>query len=418
MLKKHGRTSTGGCPLAWRSGGLDLLQDDPNQGRASRMRPDQDIANLLRFIVRSDPLDSSQLSTASTGDVRSRTAFLDLATRHRLIPLCHAVLTRFGAGLPSATKLALEALHNQQTLLNLGRAVELLQVLDAFSEAKIEVIPFKGVALAALLYGDFTLRAAGDLDLILHRKDLRQATEIILARGYTLATPIRPDGRPVAENYDEYHFERRSDGMILELRWRLDFVHPRYAQDIGLDWMAQRKQFVQLAGAQVPVPDAEATLILLCMHACKHRWSRLNWVCDVAQLLRVTPSLDWAKVQRDADKVGLCKAVALGLLLAHRVAGVDIPLQVVRDLDSFPSVKCLADYLEYGIFYTPGQVPQGLIPYHIRLLDRQDLLRLAFSMHVLKPTQRDQELFPLPPSLRWIHAIIRPFRLLLDRSAR
>jgi hypothetical protein len=382
------------------------------------MRPDQDIENLLRFIVRSDPLDSSQLSAAPTGDVGNWSAFLDLAQRHRLIPLCHAVLTRCGAELPSATKLALESLHNQQTLLNLGRAVELLQVLDTFSEAKIEVMPFKGVALAALLYGDFTLRAAGDLDLMIHEEDLRQAAEIIRARGYTLATPIRPDGRPVAENYDEYHFERQSDGMILELRWRLDFVHPRYGQDIGLDWIAQRKQFVPLAGAQVPAPDAEATLILLCMHASKHRWSRMNWVCDVAQLLRATPSLDWAKVQRDAATLGLRKSVALGLLLAHRVADVAIPPQVVREFDSFPSVKRLADSFEYGIFYTPGQVPQGIIPYHIRLLDRRDLLRLVFSMHVLKPTQRDQELFPLPPSLRWMHAIIRPFRLLLDRSAR
>ncbi len=382
------------------------------------MRPNQDIENLLRFIVRSDPLGSSQLSAAPIGEVGSWSAFLDLAKRHRLVPLCHTVLTRCSAELPPATKLALEALHNRQTLLNLGRAVELLQVLDAFREAKIEGMPFKGVALGALLYGDYTLRAAGDLDLIIRQEDLRQAAEIMRARGYTLVTPIRPDGRPVAENYDEYHFERQSDGMVLELRWRLDFVHPRYAHNIGLDWMAQRPQFVHLAGAQVPAPDQETTLILLCMHASKHRWSRLNWVCDVAQLLRATPSLDWAKVQRESATVGLRKAVALGLLLAHRVAGVAIPFQIVRDFDSFPSVKRLADSLECSIFDTPGQVPQGLIPYHIRLLDRQDLLRLVFSIRILKPTDRDQELFPLPPSLRWIHVIIRPFRLLLDRSPR
>lgn len=382
------------------------------------MRPNQDFENLLRFIVRSDPLDSSQLSAAPTRDVGNWSGFLDLAERHRLIPLCHTVLTRSGAELPPATKTALETLHNQQTLLNMGRAVELLQVLDAFSEAKIEAMPFKGVALGALLYGNYTLRAAGDLDLMIHRKDLRHAAEIMRARGYTLATPIRSDGRPVAENYDEYKFERQSDGIVLELRWRLDFVHPRYAHNIGLNWMAQRPQLVSLAGAQVPAPDAETTLILLCMHGSKHRWSRLNWVCDVAQLLRATPALDWAKVQREATTMGLHKAVALGLLLAHRAAGVAIPLQMVRDFDCFPSVKRLADALERSIFDTPGQVPQGHIPYHIRLLDRQDLLRFVFSMHILKPTDRDQELFPLPPSLRWIHVIIRPFRLLLDRSPR
>ncbi len=378
----------------------------------------QDIVNLARFIVRCDPRDLSKAGSAPTDSVKDWNSFIALAEAHRIGPLSHAVLTGTGAAIPSAAEQALTQVRKRHTILNLARAAELLQVLEAFRTENIAAMPFKGVALSAQLYGDYTLRAAGDLDLLIRWNDLQKATKIILARGYRLTTPLRPDGRPVAEDFFEYQFERPSDGMFLELRWKMDFVHPCYHHSIGLEWIGSHCHTVRLAGGEVSAPDAETTLLLLCMHGSKHRWSRLNWVCDVAQLLRTTPHLDWARLRCGAQEAGLKKAVALGLLLAVSFGGVPRLAEATWELDSFPYVRTIANKLGRELPESTKRELRGFLQFHAHVLDRPDLLRFVFSREILRPTRRDEEFFPLPPSLQWMHVLIRPFRLLMDRSAR
>ena len=378
----------------------------------------QDIVNLARFIVRCDPRDLSKAGSAPTDSVKDWNSFIALAEAHRIGPLSHAVLTGTGAAIPPAAEQALTQVRKRHTILNLARAAELLQVLEAFRTENIAAMPFKGVALSAQLYGDYTLRAAGDLDLFIRWDDLQKATEVILARGYRLTTPLGPNRCPTWEGGFEYHFERAADGMVFELHWQLNYVHARYSHVIGLDWVGDHWLSIQIAGGTVRTPNAEATLLLLCMHGSKHRWDRLNWVCDVAQLLRVSPELDWSRIRATARKAGLQKAVALGLMLAEGICGVSSHVKVLRELDSFPSVRGIAKKLERDFFDQPREGSKGVLPFHARLMDRPDLLRFVFSKEMLRPTSRDEEFFPLPPSLRWMHVLIRPFRLLMDRSAR
>ena len=377
----------------------------------------QDIVNLARFIVRCDPRDLSKAGSAPTDSVKDWDAFLALAEAHRIGPLSHAVLTGTGAAMPPAAEQALTQVRKRHTILNLTRAAELLQVLEAFRTENIAAMPFKGVALSAQLYGDYTLRAAGDLDLLIRWNDLQKATEIILARGYRLTTPLLPDGLPAAKGLYEYKFARHSDGLVLELHWRLEFVYPRWSHSIGLDWIGSNRHTLQCAGGEFPAPDAEETLLLLCMHGTKHQWSRLNWVCDVAQLVRRS-NLDWDRMKAKAQNAGLRKSVALGLMLAESLSGVTNPAGTIRALDSFPSVRTIATSLDREIQADTENIFRNFIQYYARVLDTPDLLRFVFSKEMLRPTSRDEEFFPLPPSLRWMHVLIRPFRLLMDRSAR
>src|SRR3712207_8653927 len=38
------------------------------------------------------------------------------------------------------------------------------------------------------------------------------------------------------------------------------------------------------------------SLLILCVHGTKHIWGRLSWICDVAELLRTQPDMDWEYV--------------------------------------------------------------------------------------------------------------------------
>ena len=52
-----------------------------------------------------------------------------------------------------------------------------------FAERNIEVLPLKGPVLAEALYGDVTMRAYNDLDLLVRRENFHRAEVLLLDRG-------------------------------------------------------------------------------------------------------------------------------------------------------------------------------------------------------------------------------------------
>jgi hypothetical protein len=272
--------------------------------------------------------------------------------------------------------------------------------------------------LATSIYRDLNARAAGDLDLLIDYRQLIRATSIILERGYELETPVRPDGTPVLPEYYEYHFERHTDGMVLELRWRLELSSPRFRRNLGMDWVWSRRRTTMLAGAEVPDMSPEITLLVLCMHGSKHVWARLIWLCDVAQLLDASRGLDWKEVMREAKQSGLWRALALGILLAHQVADAPVPPGVLRRFERDATACRLAQHIRENLLEAPGSTPEGRVPYDIQLLGLRDSARWLLSLAVLRPTERDRAVVSLPKSLHALYYLIRPFRLFWDRSAR
>lgn len=173
-----------------------------------------------------------------------------------------------------------------------------------------------------------------------------------------------------------------------------------------------------LGGAKVPDMSPENNLIVLCTHGSKHVWSRLSWICDVAQLLASSPDLDWKEVTSEVKKAGLGRTLALGILLAHRVAGATVPQTILRRFEADTTVRLLAQHIQENLFDAPGSTPPGLIPYNIQLLDFHDRLGLLLSTDLLRLSEKDLAAFPLPKSLHALYYLIRPFRILCDRSAR
>jgi hypothetical protein len=278
-------------------------------------------------------------------------------------------------------------------------------------------MPFKGVVLGASIYGDLSARPAGDLDVLIHHRHLVRASAILLERGYELDTAVRADGIPAAPDYYEYHFERQADGMMIELRWRLELI-PRFRSNLGLDWVWPSRRIAVIAGAEVPNLDPEITLLVLCMHGSKHAWSRLIWICDVAQLLASSPALDWEEVIHEAKRVGLWRALALGVLLAHGVACAPVPQDVLRCFESDSTAQSLARHFQKNPLDKPGCLPTGRMPYNIRLLGFRDRVRSFLSPDSLRPNKRDRAALNLPQSLHVLYYLVRPLRILWDRSPR
>lgn len=335
--------------------------------------------------------------------------FLRLADIHRMTPMAAVSLVNLNS-VPASIRGRLSAEYERNVCQSFLIAAELLKVLAAFAREQITAMPFKGLMLAASAYGDLGLRACGDLDLLIQRNDLNHAMAILRTRGYQCVA-----FNPIETH--EYTFERAADGTVLELRWVLDFIQSRYGQNLGLDWGWEGRQETQLSGTTVPCMSPEKTLIMLCMHASKHVWSRLLWVCDIARLIASSPGLDWEAAAREARSLGLWKAVALGILLAQRIADAPAHCPLQASIRQSETVLKLANHFEKNLIANPGRGPHGRIPYNLRLLDFRDQMRLLVSARFLTPNARDRAAIPFrgPEALYYL---IRPVRLLLDRSAR
>jgi hypothetical protein len=379
------------------------------------MRADCESCELLRAIARSSNAEQVHRLAAKLGDWDS---LLDLAEEHCVLPMVFLRLADMGPAVPLLVRERVRVEYNRNMFHSMSNAVELIAVLRALEEEMIPALPFKGVVLGASIYHDLTTRPAGDLDLLIHYSDLVRATTVVLKRGYERKTPVRTDGTPAQPGCYEYQFWRQMDGKLLELRWRLELTGSKFKRDLGMDWVWPRRQTTMLAGAEVPDMSPEITLLMLCMHGSKHVWSRLIWICDVAQLLASSPDLDWTEVTYEAKKAGLRRTLALGILLAHRVAGATVPQTVLRRFEADTTACNLAQHIQENLFDAPGSTPLGRMPYGLQLLDFHDRVRWLLSPDLLRPNERDRAAFPLPKSLHALYYLIRPYRIFRDRSAR
>ncbi len=392
------------------------MQQQPIQNEARPASPDRACCDLLRAVAQPSVADARIRELAQ--NIRGWDELIRVAKEHRIVPLLFTRLTQAGADLPAEAGKRLQSEYQRNIFHCMANSAELIGLLAAFDEQAIPAMPFKGVVLAASVYGDANARAAGDLDLLVHPRDLPRATQLILQRGYELHTPAADDFTPVVPDYHEFHFERPRDGMIAELRTRLEHFGSRFAHDLGMDWVWPRRRTAILAGATVPNLDPEAALLVLCMHGSKHMWSRLAWIVDVAQLLASLPDLDWKSTFDEARRTGLRRSLALGVLLAHRIADAPVPLAVLRRFESDGSAQRLVRHFEACLFHAPGTTPSSFMTYSMSVLDFRDRLGLLLSLDLLKPNPRDRAFVRLPRWLYPLYYLVRPLRLLFDRSSR
>src|SRR5215467_473684 len=111
--------------------------------------------------------------------------FAQKAVEHDLVGLAGQTLTRVAADLvPSDILDAFQAVIVEMRSGNQALFNELARLLEAFADAQVDAIPFKGPVLAFQAYGDFGLRTFRDLDFLVRDADLGRAISILRNLGY------------------------------------------------------------------------------------------------------------------------------------------------------------------------------------------------------------------------------------------
>ena len=110
-----------------------------------------------------------------------------LALVHTLLPMVRRCLLDHADRVPAAAVTRIAREHVAGAMLSGRLAEELGRLLARFRGDGVEVLAYKGPALAFQVYGDVRARAYRDLDLIVRPDDFDRARAVLLAAGYQAA---------------------------------------------------------------------------------------------------------------------------------------------------------------------------------------------------------------------------------------
>jgi hypothetical protein len=338
-------------------------------------------------------------------------ALLRLAEHHGTSSLLYQNLLRLPDAVPSSVLASLRQRYERNIHKSLFLARELIRILDCLDAIGIEVIPYKGVVMSEVYYGDMALRQSGDMDLFVRKQDVTRIKSAVQDLGYTSRVPIPEDAEQdyIAAGY-ECTFDSFAGKNLLELQWALQ---PRfYAVDFDMDGLFARAVNVMVAGRGVKTPSPEDLLLVLSIHAAKHVWGRLIWLCDIAQIVQ-RENLNWNWIRSQARKLGIERILHITLLLANRLLDAAIPPPIKNTVAADRAAQAFAEKIAVavaaGVTYEEQQISYFRLMMRLRerRTDRMRFLaRLTFT-----PGPGEWEVIRLPKCLFPLYRIVRLARL-------
>jgi hypothetical protein len=337
----------------------------------------------------------------------------------RLLALAedHGVLGHLAARLrglktsfiPPETMQALLERQRAQIFFSLRMSAELFRLLDLFATEKIEALVVKGPVLAIQAYSDPAMRSYGDLDLLVRQRDIRRATQLMIASGYRAQVSL--SAIDAGKIPGQYLFSRSESQLLVELH--NDFTLRYFPRRLPIEKFFARQIRVPLDAREAPALSVEDELVLICIHGAKHLWERLIWIADVAALVTRQTSLDWERVTASAEEVGAERMLHTGLRLATDLLKTQLPDKVLTRVRRDTVATRLAGQVPEWL-PDAGEAPPGLFERAVfRLRMRGGLLAApAYLLRLLLlPTEEDWE-SGSEEKHSWLPAALRrPFRL-------
>jgi Uncharacterised nucleotidyltransferase len=368
----------------------------------------------------------SLLLAASSPDLRDRdlnhirpllhqpldwNAILRLADQHGITSLLYQNLAPLHDVVPPAVLASLRQSYERNIHKSLFLTRELIRILDCLDGLAIDVIPYKGVVLAEVHYGDMALRQSGDMDLFVRREDVTRIKSEVRALGYIPRVLIPEDAEhDYIDSGYECTFDSAAGINLLELQWALQ---PRfYAVDFDMDGLFERAVTVSVADRSVKTPSPEDLLLILSVHAAKHVWGRLIWLCDIAQIIK-RQNLDWDGIQSQSQELGIKRILHITLLLMHRFLATPVPAPikdaVLADRAALGFSERIAASVAAGVTYEEEKLSYFRLMMRLR---ERPLDRLRFLARLtLTPGPGEWEAVRLPKSLFGFYRLVRLGRL-------
>jgi len=365
--------------------------------------------NLLLCIARREA-DLDQLRSLASAQL-DWDYLIAIAYAHGLLPLLHKHAAAVSNLVPAhvLSRLKRESVSNSQNVLHLiGKQ---LRVYKLFKETPIPVALFKGPLLAQMAYGEISLRQAGDIDVLINRRDFPQARLLLESLGYEMTPKLTPAQLSShLANHCEIQFMRDEWFTVVDLHW--DLAPRSFVFKVTAEEIMSRLQPVSLAGTTVETFGPEDLVLYEAMHGAKHLWRRLEWISSLAESLRATPEINWGTIVERAEKAHATRILALGLRLVAEFSDVKIPDHVLASIDRDQAMQRMSAQIRSQLFTTFGAAESTETNlYNLRIMDRKRDALVSALRSIFVPTLPDWQSLTLPASLHSLYYAYRPLRL-------
>lgn len=336
---------------------------------------------------------------------------IQLAQRHGVVPQVYRALSAAADMVPADSLQAIRVRYESNARQALWLTRELLRVHEHLAERGVEALPYKGPVLAESLYDDVALRQFSDLDLLVRPADLRTTRAALAELGYTpgLQLSSREERAYLRSGY-EYTFDSVHGRNLLEIKWQ---ILPRfYSIEFDVNGFFDRAAVTLLGGHAMRTLCQEDLMLVLCVHAAKHAWTQLSWLCDVAQLAR-SQSLGWDWLREGAAHLGVERIVAVTFLLAQKLLRAPMPDAIEHLVRKNHRAATLADGIVPLARGNMEHSPESISYFRLMMEVRerwQDRLRFLGRL-LLTPSAGEWSAVRLPAPLFSLYRVVRIFRL-------
>ena len=327
--------------------------------------------------------------------------------------------------IPAQILLKLKSVFENQQVRSKKLQFEQNMIQALLKSNNIRPVILKGPALSGMLYGDPTIRPAGDLDWLIPIGNVIEADSAMKSKGYQEKnTKIGLDQytwKLIRSSKHELVYIHPITQQMNEIHWRLYRLNSVFPWQLS-DEMFARSQDIKIGQESFSMLSPSDLFIYLCHHGCRHRWISLHWLMDIQQMLLAGDQYYNSNTKLIARKYGLGESIELALALCQRF--FDTPIETSHlskkqlwlqneTLKSINTPKHLAQQVinenfSFGnlLFFHKLRTSPALLVEHMWMMwnDPNDWveIKLPHSLFWLYPT--------LKPLL-WVKRKIRSFRV-------
>ena len=336
-----------------------------------------------------------------------------LAAAHGVRPhLLHALSDSAWVDQAIELRPKLETFQRGHIVRILHFASELLNVASAFDKWGIPFATFKGLALAASLYGDISRREFNDIDIIVGETAVGTAESVLQSCGYHAVHGTSPEYRRAFLAYQrQYAFKKMDSLSAIDLHW--DFTTKGVPFPLRASEIWTTLTSVPIGNRTIPTLGAEELATLLAGHGMKEGWRCLNWICDFATFCQQHPSLNWSALWERAGQRNCGRSILVGLTLASELMDVTVDTNLLDEAGGDPKVRLLVERAVQRLAHlTDAKIPNlDMSLVNLELCETWKDKLSALWVLASTRTTGDYEALPLALPLWRLYHLTRPFRL-------
>ncbi len=220
--------------------------------------------------------------------------------------------------------------RDRQQLLDLKR------ILSHAGSCRLQLLLLKGFSVPLQVHGlpvpsQGPPRGASDIDLLVHPEHLLPMVFCLEDLGFRFrgtnswSEPVSNWETFIRED-SEAQFCHKESGTWVDLHWRLCAPRLEQACDLKLSGRLWKKtRTVRMGRIAAVIPGREEELLMLCLHMTKGGRFLLRNLCDLVQMIGVSPPLRWERLLRLAQETGTEHCAFYALDLVERVAPGAVP---------------------------------------------------------------------------------------------